>query len=92
MDKSSFMGGGACARGGVLAHFCGPIGVCTGLIISITRELNTENLKIKIDFCKDQNPETNTASESSTTNDHENPQDQATSFINAGNLEEWPGL
>ena len=55
-------------------------------------ELNTENQKIKIDFSKDQNPETNTASGSSTTNDHENTQDQTTSFINAGNLEEWPGL
>ena len=55
-------------------------------------EHDAENLKIKIDFSKDQNPETNTASESSTTNDHENPQDPATSFINAGNLEEWPGL
>ena len=55
-------------------------------------EHNTENQKIKIDFSKDQNPESSSASKSNPTNEHENPQDQTTPFINAGNLEEWPGL
>ena len=55
-------------------------------------EHDAENLKIKIDFSKDQNSEPNTDSESSPTNESENSQNQTNPFINAGNLEEWPGL